>query len=188
VPGHRVQSGLLEVLADALGQSEVEDLDLVGIPDALHEDVARLEIAMEDAFLVGVLDTVADLSKELEPITQSELMVIAVARDGASFDKLHDHIGGSFWCLARVEDSRDARVVHGCESAALEVEAPEQSLGREVRADELDGDALLDRLRAPSEIDRAHAAFADLLEEFVGADTRRNAGHGIGTRMDGAVS
>jgi hypothetical protein len=49
--------------------AEVEDLRLPGLVD---EDVAGLEVAVDHALLVGVLDGVADLATELQTLTRTE--------------------------------------------------------------------------------------------------------------------
>ena len=64
--------GLQRRLRVAVGDArhaEVEDLRLAGLVD---EDVARLEIAMDQAALVRVLHGVADPGDELEPLPRVE--------------------------------------------------------------------------------------------------------------------
>ena len=51
-----------QVGVDRAGQAEVEDLRL---SRRIDEDVRRLQIAMDDALLVRVLDGVADLREQL---------------------------------------------------------------------------------------------------------------------------
>ena len=66
--------------------AEVEHLWLAGLVD---EDVAGLQVAMDHAFLVGVVDGVADLGDQLEPLTKSQALVHGVTSDGASVNELH---------------------------------------------------------------------------------------------------
>jgi hypothetical protein len=42
------------------------------------EDVGGFEIAVDDAFLVGVLDGLADFDEEGEPVAQREIPLAAV--------------------------------------------------------------------------------------------------------------
>ena len=63
--------GLPRRVGVAVGETrdaEVEDLRLTRLVD---QDVARLEVAMDDAALVGVLHGVADLRHQLEPLRAS---------------------------------------------------------------------------------------------------------------------
>ena len=68
-------------LLDRLGDAEVDDLRHrlpVGHPD---QDVARLEVAVDHALLVRVLDAVADADEQLEPVAEIEAVPVAVVGD-----------------------------------------------------------------------------------------------------------
>jgi hypothetical protein len=67
-------------------------------------------------------------------------------------------------------------VVHEGEGLALGYEAGDDLSGIHAGLDDFQGDAAADRVGLFGHEDDAHTAFADLFEEFVGAD--RGAGSG----------
>jgi len=50
------------------------------------EDVRGLEVAVDDPFLMGVLDGLANRNEQLQPLAGRELMVVAELRDRNAFD------------------------------------------------------------------------------------------------------
>ena len=56
----RVQRLVGQLVAERLGQAEIDDLGHRLAIDDFDEHVARLEVAVDDAFLMGVLHGVAD--------------------------------------------------------------------------------------------------------------------------------
>ena len=75
------------------GNTEIDDLR---VPLTCHQYVSRLQIAMNDAFLMSMMCSVADLSEKFEFLLQSQLLVSAVLSDGLCPDeKFH----GEPWCL-----------------------------------------------------------------------------------------
>ena len=73
---------------------------------------------------------------------------------------------------AGVENPGDVDVVHDGERLPLGLEAGNDLAAVHAGLDDLEGDFALDRLGLLGHEDRAHAAFADLLEQFVRADLR----------------
>ena len=68
--------GLQRRLRVAVGDArhaEVEDLRLPGFVD---QDVARLQVAVDDAALVRVVDRVADLRHQLQPLARVQMMLL----------------------------------------------------------------------------------------------------------------
>ena len=49
---------------DSLGDPEIDHLDEGANVAVCHQDIGRFEIAMNDAFLVRVLDSIADGQKQ----------------------------------------------------------------------------------------------------------------------------
>ena len=72
--------------------------------------------------------------------------------------------------VAGVEDAGDVDVVHHRQGLPLGLEAGDDLAAVHARLDDLEGDLALDGLRLLGHEDDAHAAFADLLQELVGAD------------------
>ena len=50
---------------------------------------------MDDAFLVGVLDRVADVKELFQPVADGKLLFVTEVRNRNSFYELHDEIGSS---------------------------------------------------------------------------------------------
>ncbi len=86
---------LRQALADRLGHAEV-DLLRDGLA-VLEQDqhVGGLDVTVDDALLVGVLDGFADLCEELQPLLDVQALSIAVLGDGDTRHVLHDEIGPS---------------------------------------------------------------------------------------------
>ena len=63
------EEGVLGQLhSDRLGDAEVDDLDHRHSVVQRHHDVGRLDVAMDDALVVRVLDGMANRDEELEPL------------------------------------------------------------------------------------------------------------------------
>ncbi len=69
-----------------VGHAEVEHFRLARF---LDQDVAGLEVAMNDALVVGVLHGIADLGQKLEACGQIEIAAAGVLVQGHSANKLH---------------------------------------------------------------------------------------------------
>ena len=94
--------------AEDFGEAEVGHLG-----DALagDEDIARLDVAMDDAAGVGVLEGGADLGDEFERAGQIELAAMAQMVDVHAVDEFHDQIGIALGGAAVIVDVNDVRVV-----------------------------------------------------------------------------
>ncbi len=74
--------------------------------------------------------------------------------------------------VAGVEDPGDVLVVHHRQGLALGLEAGDDLAAVHAGLDDLERDLAADRLLLLGHVDDAHAPFADLLEQLVGADDR----------------
>ncbi len=97
-------------------------------------------------------------------------MLVAIAGDRHALDQLHDEVGPARFGSAGVEDLGDIGVVHQCQGLPLGFEAGDHLARIHARLDDLQGDLALDRLGLLGQEDRAHAAFAELLQQLVRAD------------------
>ena len=127
---------------------------------------------MDDALLVCVLDGVADLDEQLQPLGGVELLVVAVLGDGDALDQLHHEVRPASVGAAGIEHAGDVGMVHHRQRLPLGLEAGDHLLAVHARLDDLERDAAADRLLLLGHVDHAHAPFADLLQELVGADLR----------------
>jgi hypothetical protein len=164
-----------ELLAGGLGDAEVDHL---GHGHAVVEGdhhVRRLDIAVDDALLMGVLHGLADLDEEPEPIGNGELGLVAVVGNRDAADQLHHEVGAARIRGAGVEDLGDVRVIHQREGLPLGLEPGDHLAGVHARLDDLQRDLAADGLGLLGHVHDAHAAFADHLQELVGADGRARA-------------
>ena len=69
-------------LANRLRNPEVDDLG-DGYPIVQrHQDIGRLDVAVDDPLLMRVLHRVADRNEQLQPLLGGQVVVVTVLRDG----------------------------------------------------------------------------------------------------------
>ena len=99
-----------------------------GIGFAIHfcdQNVRRLQIAMNDRFLVCVLDSFAHLEKQSQALPNPQLLAIAVVGDGKTIHILHHEVRLARRRCACVEDLRDGGMIHDGERLPLGLEIAE---------------------------------------------------------------
>ena len=101
----------------------------------------------------------------------------------SSMTKYGRPLGG----FAAVEDFGDVGVIHEGQGLAFGFEAGDDLAGVHAGLDELEGDFAADGLVLLGDVDEAHAAFADLFHELVGADDGARASRGCGDVSDSDV-
>ena len=102
----------LKIAGGGLGDSEVDHLGLrpaVMLPD---EHVGRLDIAMNHALLVRVLDRLANEDEQLQALAQAKALAVAEIRDLLALHQLHHEIRPSGRGAAGIQNPRDVRMVH----------------------------------------------------------------------------
>jgi len=57
------------------------------------QDVGGLEVAVDDPFLMGVLDGLADQDEQIKSLARREVGLIAVLGDGNALDEVHHEVG-----------------------------------------------------------------------------------------------
>ena len=165
-----VQSGFAEARAGGFGEAEVDDFRNRFLVDLGDQHVRRLEIAMDDGFLMRVLHSLADLREQREAIVKREAKLVAVLGDGQAGDVLHDEVGAAFGRGAGIEHLGDVGMFHERQRLAFGLEAGDDGTGVHAGLDQLDRhDAVKGRglLGAP---DFSHAPDADPLHQPVRAD------------------
>ena len=170
------------ILLDGLGDAEVDDLRH-GLSVALgHEDVRGLEVAVDDALLVGVIDGGADVAEQFEALAGVEIVLIAVVGDGDAVDQLHGEVGPPGGGGPGVEHVGDIRVVHHREGLALGLEAGQHLPRVHPGLDHFERDLACDRPALFGHPDHPEPALADLLHQRVGAE---DVARVFGDRIDG---
>ena len=134
------------------------------------QDVRRFDIAVDNALLVRVLQGMADLDEEVEPLLGREMILVAVVGDLDPPHQFHDEVGPAGVGRARIQNPGDIRMVHEGQRLPLGLEAGDDSLGVHAQLDNLERHSAADGLLLLGHVHRPAAAFPDLLEEFVGTD------------------
>src|SRR6185503_9795163 len=123
------------------------------------------------ALLVRVLDGGTNLHEQVEPRLGGEVILAAVFGDANPLHELHDEVRPAGPGRAGVEHARDVRMVHHRQRLAFGLEARDDLPGVHAELDDLQGHAAAHGFLLFGHEDHAAAAFADLLEKFVAADT-----------------
>ena len=172
------------------GDPEVEELRARPAGLVLgHEDVRRLEVAVDDEAPVCGAHSRADLGEEAEPVLNGEPPPVAVGRDGLALDELHREVRPPVEAPAlgdaAVEEAGDVGVVEAGEDLALLAEPGEHGLGVHPAPDELERGALaVSAVGALGEEDVPHPTSADAADDLPRPDALA---HGAAVRLAGPV-
>ena len=171
----RLQGGDLDIGSGSPGNAEIQHLRLTaGRPLRFvdHQDVARFEVAMDHAFLMSMLDGIADSSHQFETLVYAEQAPAGVLDQRLALDEFHrEKRLATAACVGftGLVDLGDAGVLEAAQHVALVFETPQRVARLDARFDDLQGhDA--PRHVLPGPIDHAHAALAEHIENGVLAD------------------
>ncbi len=136
-----------------------------------HLDVRRLQVAMNDALLVGGLERLRNLLRDRQCLVDGNRAVPDSVGERRSLDQLH-HERGRARALLQAVDGRDVRMVQCGEGLRFTVE-PRQAIGvgSNRLGEYLDGH-LPRQVGVGCAIHLAHPAHADLGGDFVRAEAR----------------
>jgi hypothetical protein len=159
------------LLGQRAGDAEVRDLGRALLVD---EDVLGLDVAVDDAVVVGGAQRAGDLDGVGHRLADGQAPVAADAvLEGLPFDVLEDDVRRAQTVrvlvpfLAGVDDADDVRMVELRHRARLAAEALELvGVRRDLTMHELDRNLALEH-RVERAVDRRHAAVADLCIEPV---------------------
>ena len=173
----RMAGGLGEGSARCVfGEAEVEDLDQTLGGD---HHVVRLEIAVDDPFLVRRGEAMGDLRRDRNQPAQRGKSLFDPRREAPAEDELHRDVGEAL-VLADLVNGDDVRMVQGRGGARLLSEA--QIVLRtlvEALGEQLDRDDAPEG-RVARAVEPAHAAGAELAQDLEAADVRAD-DHGRAT-------
>src|SRR5262245_60211271 len=131
-----------------------------------EHDVLCLDVAVDDAALVDVLERVRDLTKHVDRATYRHRQEPGTDQRVA-VDELHDHEHAELGILAVVDDRDDIRVRNLARELRFVVEAqPRALVVGEYRRDDLEREGLAE-LEVADAVDAALAAFAELTFHLV---------------------
>ena len=157
-----------------LGQAEVDNFrnrfPVVGVDD----NVARLEIAMNDPFLVRMLHAGTNIEKQFEPLFDTNLVFVAATRQRLTFQQLHDEERSPIRRRPHVEHFGNVWMVHHRQSLTLSFEAEQDLLVIHPTLNELQRHASPHRLLLHGHPYLTHPAFAKPLKQLIGPDDGRS--------------
>src|SRR5262249_27823550 len=144
------------------------------------EDIGRLEIAVDDAGIVGGVERLRDLNAERDQRVKGQRPRIEQLLQRAAAQQLHHQVraASAVFVVPDVVDGADVRMVQGGGGARLALE-PRQVRARlgERRREELEGDLALE-LQVVRMVDLAHSTNAqkagDLESPDSGAGVQRH--------------
>ncbi len=125
---------------------------------------------MDDTFLVGVLNGVADADEKLDTLAGSQAVDVAVVGDVYTLHQLHDEVWTAVLRHGAIEHLGDTRMVHDGQGLALGFEARHDLLRVKAGLHDLEGDPAGHRLALLGHVHDAHAALAEHLQDPVRAD------------------
>ena len=144
------------------GEAEVEDLHEVAPTAARREhDVVALQIAMDDAEVVGARERRGHLLEDVDCARDRERALGHLAREARARQVLHDQVELALLRLADVVDLDDVSVVDAVGGACL-AQHPRAKVGlaSEIGSDQLEGHDAVDE-DVPGPVDDAHPALAE---------------------------
>ena len=140
------------------GQSEIGDVDVVGI---IHEDILRLQVAVDHAFVMCRFECGAQLAREFEGAVEGQAsFLVDQAGEIAAFDEGHgDELDAAN--VAEIVDAQDVllRDLAGEQELLFEALHGLRIRGQ-LRADQFQRDGAAE-LGVVGLVDRAHSAFAE---------------------------
>ena len=142
------------------GNAKIQNLRL---PALVHEDVAGFQIAMNDAALVRVVNGVADLDHQLQPLPDGQMLGRGVCEERLATDKLHGEV--RLWAEPTISgggfvDLRDAGVLESTERQRFLFEAAKQLTADKAGLDHFQGDGAA-RLLLFRLVHGSHAALTE---------------------------
>ena len=164
LPVGREQRPVGQLLVQGFRDAEIDHFHDGLVVVQRDHDVGRLEIAMDDPFLVRVLHRPADIDKQLQTLARREHLLVTVIRDGHSAHQLHDEIRSARLRCPGIQHLRDMGVIHQGQYLPLGFEPGDHLLRVHARLDDLQGHFAADRLHLLGHKDHAESPFADLLK------------------------
>ena len=129
--------------------------------------LAGLKSRWTMAFLMRVLDSLADRNEQLEPLSRRELGLVAELHQRQAVDQFHHEERLTAGRQAAVEHTGDVGMIHHRQGLPFLLEPRQHRPGIHAGLDQLQRDFAIDRFGLLGDPDLAHSAFADLLLEHV---------------------
>ena len=134
------------------------------------ENIRGLQVAMNEALLVRVLDGGTELNEQAHAFFGAEQVLIAMPRDRAASDQFHDEKRPAGFRGAGVENVRDVWVIHQRKGLALRFEARDYLTRVHPELDDLECHPPAHRFLLLGHEDDTTAAFTQTLQQAVATD------------------
>jgi len=155
------------ILGKNLRNSEIEQLRR---PISRDENVRGLQVAVHHQLAMCVSHGGADAKEQPEAVADGQPVRIAVSVDRLPFDQLHHKVGQAFRCGAAIDEPGYVGMLQIGQDLAFGAETRDRKRGLETALHHFDRNLLaVFVVCAHGAKNRAHAAFADLLGDLVGA-------------------
>src|ERR1700719_2502156 len=159
------ERGCLSQVSD-LAQAEIEDLR---VPPLGNEDVCGLDVAMNDAFRVGGIQSIGNLNSEQEDDFRFQRSARDSVLESCSFQKLHGDEGPAGF-LANVINGADVRMIQGGGSFGFTpAPAERMRIAGNIIRQELESHETVES-RVLSLVDDTHPALAEFFDNAVVRD------------------
>ena len=152
---------------------DLADAEVQKLWDAFvrYQDVGVLDVAVNHEILMRVLNGPANGLEQPEPSGDREPVGVTELIDGHPLDVLHHEVRSSVLRCPAVVELRDVGMMEARQNLSLEPEAPEDFVGVEPAADELQSYGLSEIVRLlHGEIHVAHSAPPERAHQPVGPD------------------
>ncbi len=127
VPIDGRQGSKRALFLDRARDAEVDHLGQWKAVLPAHEQIRRLEIAVDDAPTVSVIDGTTHLQEENESLPQTQLVIVTVLGDRYSIDVLQDEIRPAILGLIGIEHLGDVRVIQLSREVVVRVRSVAES-------------------------------------------------------------
>src|SRR5579883_757612 len=135
------------------------------------QNIARLQVAMNDQVLMSIVDRRTDGSEQLQAAGDVERVLVAMSINGRALYQLHDNVGNAIVGGATIQQASNVRVVETGQDLALIAKALPDEVRIEPPAHHLDRDLAVEGAVGPDRaVNLPHTAAANLAKDLVGAD------------------
>ncbi len=152
------------MLPHGLGDAEVDDLGDGRTVVQRYQDVRGLQVAVNDAFLMGVLHGLAYVEKQPQTVANDEVTFVAEFGDRRSADQLHDEIGSIARSFAGVQNPCDILMLHQGQRLPLGLESSDHTAGVHARFEHFQCDFAANGPLLLGHKNDAEPAFPDLFQ------------------------
>ena len=162
--GHRLRGG--DQLGVAVQQARDAEIQQLGLPRGIDEQIGRLDVAMDHQTLVRIGHRGTDLQEQPDATAHIQRMRLAPAVDALAIDIFHRQERLALGIAAGVDQIRDVGVIQAGENALLFLEP--RLLGERPEAQALQRHAQAHSAGiALGQPNHAHAALADALDQAI---------------------